>query len=139
VDPLSRRQFWEILLDLRNRGGAMLVSTPYMDEAARCDRACFILGGRKLSEDTPGGLAAQFSGSIYYLDRTLTAPLTNQLNAIDGLRARRFGAGLHVYIDASEQLERYGEALGRLGIDTAELHRITPDLEDRFIQLMEAQ
>ncbi|MCX6835418.1 MAG: ABC transporter ATP-binding protein, partial [candidate division Zixibacteria bacterium] len=57
VDPLSRRQFWETLLQLKADGVTILVSTPYMDEVARCDRAVFILGGRKLAEDSPAGLA----------------------------------------------------------------------------------
>lgn len=136
VDPLSRRQFWEILLDLKRRGTTIVVSTPYMDEVARADRACFIFNGRKLSEGTPERLAAEFEGTIYYLDEIPTTDLVHRLNAIGGLSARRFGAGMHLYLQPGEQIESYEEPLRQTGIDTTHLKTISPELEDRFIQLM---
>jgi ABC-2 type transport system ATP-binding protein len=138
VDPLSRRQFWDILLTLRAQGVAILVSTPYMDEAARCDRACFIFGGLKLSEGTPEQLANEFVGNIYYLDCESTPHLIRDLNGIPGLSARRFGAGMHVYLAANERLEDYAGQLRGIGLHDCTPHQIKPDLEDRFIQLMES-
>lgn len=137
VDPLSRRQFWEILLELRRQGTTILVSTPYMDEVARADRACFIFNGRKLSQGTPTALAAQFEGHIYYLDEMPTTALVSRLNAIDGLSARRFGAGMHIYLKPGENVESYQQPLATVGIPTEHLRPIEPELEDRFIQLME--
>jgi ABC-2 type transport system ATP-binding protein len=137
VDPLSRRQFWEILLQLKADGVTTLVSTPYMDEVARCDRAAFILGGRRLSEGTPAELSAGFEGQIYYVDREPTSRLVGQLNELEGLRAARFGAGLHLYLASADNLERYLDQMALLGIARSMINRISPDLEDRFIQLME--
>ena len=138
VDPLSRRQFWEILRQLKTEGVTILVSTPYMDEVARCDRAAFIFGGRKLSEDTPPRLAASFVGQLFYVDCEPTSTLLEKVNAVAGLTAVRFGAGLHLYLDQQDNLDRYFAALAEIGITRAQVTRINADLEDRFIQLMES-
>lgn len=138
VDPLSRRQFWEILLQLKRDGATIVVSTPYMDEVARADRACFIFGGRNLSQGTPEALAAEFEGQIYFADEEPTSHLIAGLNAISGLTARRFGAGLHIYLKKDDQIANYYEPIRGTGTVPEKLKRIPPELEDRFIQLMEA-
>jgi len=137
VDPLSRRQFWEILLQLKSEGVTTLVSTPYMDEVARCDRAAFIFGGHKLSEGTPKELAAGFEGQIFYVDQEPTSRLIAKLNGIDGLQAARFGAGLHLYLSPADTLERHLTTLESIAISPDRINPIAADLEDRFIQLME--
>ncbi len=137
VDPFSRRQFWEILLQLKSEGVTVLVSTPYLDEVARCDRAAFIFGGRKLSEDAPDRLAASFNGSIFYLDCPPTSSLLDQINSLEGLSAARFGAGLHLYLGPADSLDGHLDNLAALGIDRSRISPLTPSLEDRFIQLME--
>jgi ABC-2 type transport system ATP-binding protein len=137
VDPLSRRQFWEILLQLRVDGVTILVSTPYMDEVARCDRAMFILGGRKLAEDSPSGLAGSFAGRIYYLNCAPTTGLLEQINRLPGLSAIRFGAGIHLYLGSDDRVEHHIDDLGALGVRPDQITPTKADLEDRFIQLME--
>ncbi len=137
VDPLSRRQFWEILLELKKGGTTILVSTPYMDEVARADRACFIFNSRRLSVGTPQQLAAQFEGTIYYLDANPTTELIQQINQISGLSARRFGAGIHIYLQSGDTIERSAGSLSSAGVTSTQIHTIAPELEDRFIQLME--
>jgi ABC-2 type transport system ATP-binding protein len=138
VDPLSRHQFWKILLQLKNEGVTILVSTPYMDEVARADRAAFVLEGRKLSEGTPEELAGQFRGRIYFLDEEPTPALVENLNRIEGLKAQRFGAGLHIYLDESDIIEHHETELSRLNITPDKLTPAAPGLEDRFIQLTES-
>jgi ABC-2 type transport system ATP-binding protein len=64
VDPLSRREFWEILSDLRSQGVTLLVSTPYMDEAARCDRVALMHKGRLLHEAAPSEIPGLFRGAL---------------------------------------------------------------------------
>jgi ABC-2 type transport system ATP-binding protein len=137
VDPLSRRQFWEILLTLKKQGSTILVSTPYMDEVARADRACFMFGGHKLSQGTPVELASQFEGQIWFADIEPTSKVVTDLNAIAGVTARRFGAGMHIYLPADDKIERYADSFKPIGITPARLKAIPPELEDRFIQLME--
>jgi ABC-2 type transport system ATP-binding protein len=137
VDPLSRRQFWEILLTLKRQGSTILVSTPYMDEVARADRACFMFGGKKLSEGTPTELASHFEGQIFFADIEPTSHVVTDLNKIQGITARRFGAGMHIYIKGDDRIDRYMEPFGKIGISASQLRTIAPELEDRFIQLME--
>ena len=137
VDPLSRRQFWEILLDLKRQGAAILVTTPYMDEVEHADRACFIFGGRKLAQGTPSQLAKEFRGKVYFLDSLPNAELTKQLNEINGLSARRFGAGMHLHIGRQANIDDFVPQLESLGIDARRLVVTEPSLEDRFIELME--
>jgi len=139
VDPLSRRQFWEILMDLKRQGTTILVTTPYMDEVAHADRAAFLFNGAKLSEGTPAELAGQFVGQIFFLPRRPTPELLKALRAIEGLSARRFGAGMHVYLRPGETPDLYARKLRDAGVDPAELTPIAPELEDRFIQLMETR
>jgi ABC-2 type transport system ATP-binding protein len=138
VDPLSRRQFWEILSHLKSRGTTILVSTPYMDEVARADHAAFIFAGRGLSIGTPTDLAGQFDGRVYFLDREPDSALVSQLNAIPGIKARRFGSALHLYTGKDRQPAQFESALQQLGIPLETLHPTPSSLEDRFIQLMEA-
>jgi len=139
VDPLSRRQFWEMLLDLREGGVTILVSTPYMDEVARADRAVAMLGGTKLMEAPPREMARSFEGNIYLLPGEPSLALVEMLSRIEGLTARRFGSGLHLYSTGDAGIDRFAAALGEAGVDTQKIERIEPSIEDRFIQLMEAK
>jgi len=137
VDPLSRRQFWEILLRLKQEGVTIVVSTPYMDEVARADRGCFVFDGMRLAEGTPTALAHRFQGSVYHLELRASARLVEQLNELSGVRSRRFGSGVHLYFDETDRPDRHRADLAALGIDIDLLTSIDPDLEDSFIQLME--
>lgn len=138
VDPLSRRQFWEILLEFKQQGVTIMVSTPYMDEVARADRACFVFDGGKLAEGHPDELPLLFEGSLYFLDREPTAALVENLNHIEGLRARRFGSGIHIFVEQNRRIEDFSSALAASGVEVSRLKAIKPDLEDCFIQLMES-
>lgn len=137
VDPLSRRQFWEILLNLKSQGTTIVVSTPYMDEVARADQAAFIFNGQRLSGGTPAELAEQFDGQVWFLDHDPTLDLISKLNAVAGIKARRFGSALHLYLDKQQSIEQYMPVLGSLGIGPEVIHPAQASLEDRFIQLME--
>ncbi|MEW5995641.1 MAG: ABC transporter ATP-binding protein, partial [Candidatus Zixiibacteriota bacterium] len=97
VDPLSRRQFWEMLASLKSRGVTVLVSTPYMDEVARTDRACFVFDGRKLAEGTPDELRRQFSGRVYVVDADPNIDLVNLVAKSAQIQSQRFGARVHLY------------------------------------------
>lgn len=139
VDPLSRRQFWEMLLELRASGVTILVATPYMDEVERTDRAVCIFGGRKLTEASPEQLARQFEGRIYYLPQSPSRELIEKLDAIDGLDARRFGSGVHLYTDERTEITVFDESFRNAGVDPAQIEPIEPSVEDRFIQLMDQE
>ncbi|MEE8575967.1 MAG: ABC transporter ATP-binding protein [candidate division Zixibacteria bacterium] len=137
VDPLSRRQFWKILLKLRDDSVSILVATPYMDEVARADRVICMYAGRKLSEAEPAQLAAQFEGNVFRVDMTPSTKLLSNLNSIPNLKARRYGAGLHLSSEANRDSNSIAATLADLSIDSSRIEQIKPSIEDRFIQLME--
>lgn len=137
VDPLSRRQFWEILVQLKREGVAILVTTPYMDEVARADRGCFIFNGLKLAEGTPQELTAVFEGKVFFVNTKADASLIRALNELPGIRAQRFGAGLHLYLGRADDISRHLSALSAFGIAPEQIRHVEPDLEDSFIQQME--
>ena len=139
VDPLSRRQFWDILAEFKKQGVTIIVSTPYMDEVARTDRACFVFRGGKLAEGTPEELTRLYQGEIYYVDRLPTTPLLDKLNLIEHVVARRFGTGLHLYLDMGQHPGDIATEITQAGLSVEDLMSVTPDLEDSFIQLMQGQ
>jgi ABC-2 type transport system ATP-binding protein len=136
VDPLSRRQFWDILRSLRDSGSAIVVSTPYMDEVEYADRATFIFRGRLLAEGTPSELTAKFSGRVYSVEVEPTVALMDKLNAIEGLEAQRFGASLHIYVGSDFDDTAMRSRIGQAGVPVNALKQISPELEDTFVQLM---
>jgi ABC-2 type transport system ATP-binding protein len=139
VDPLSRRQLWDILAEFKKQGVTIIVSTPYMDEVARADRACFVFRGGKLAEGTPEELTRLYRGEIFYIDRLPTTPLLEKLNLIEHLEARRFGTGLHLYFDTGHHPRDVSVGITQAGLRVDELTPVSPDLEDSFIQLMQGQ
>ncbi|MFH2055630.1 MAG: ABC transporter ATP-binding protein [bacterium] len=135
VDPLSRRQFWEILRQLRDSGAAIIVSTPYMDEVALADRAIFIHKGERLAAGTPQELTREFRGMVFRLAVAPSAELVARINDLSKISARRFGASLHLHAEAGIETSQLAAELKRLGIEVAP-EPIAPDLEDTFVQLM---
>lgn len=136
VDPLSRRQFWDILKNLRQGGSTIIVSTPYMDEVAMSDRAIFMFGGKKLAEGTPKELVRLFDGKVYRVDLNPTSERMQELNRIESLVSRRFGSSIHVYTSGSNTIEKFYGELQKQGIEPGMLTPIEPELEDTFIQFM---
>jgi ABC-type multidrug transport system ATPase subunit len=136
VDPLSRRQFWEILKRLKDDGSTIIVSTPYMDEVELADRSIFIYQGQKLAEGTPSELTRKFSGKVYRVRLTPKAEVINQINQINGLTARRFGSSLHLYLNSGDEIESFYSQLAAVAIRPKQIEQVEPDLEDTFIQLM---
>jgi ABC-2 type transport system ATP-binding protein len=136
VDPLSRRQFWDILKSLRESGSTIVVSTPYMDEVALADRTVFIFQGEKLAEGTPTDLVKMFAGKVYEARVNPTAATMEELSRIEGLTSRRFGSSIHLYVSEHDSIENYHAELSNAGIEADLISSTDPELEDTFIQLM---
>jgi ABC-2 type transport system ATP-binding protein len=136
VDPLSRRQFWDILKNLRSSGSTIVISTPYMDEVLLADRAIFIYQGKKLAEGTPAELSRMFKGNVYRVAINPTSERMLQLNQVEGLASRRFGSTIHIYPPTDRSIESFLDELGRLRIKPEMITPIEPSLEDTFIQFM---
>jgi len=137
VDPVSRREFWEILTRLHLRGVTVLVSTPYMDEAERCSRVALLYEGRLAVCDTPAGVKAQVSGQLLEM---LPTDLRRARKVVAGLsyvlEVQTYGM-LHVFVqDAQAQSAAIEAALTAQGIGVSSVRRIAPRMEDAFISLV---
>jgi ABC-2 type transport system ATP-binding protein len=135
VDPLSRRQFWQILAGLKAEGASILVSTPYMDEVERADRVIFMNRGRLLAEGVPRDLLNRYDGRVYEAPVEVTSAGMRSLDEV-GIRAGRFGTMLHVYTHEMVDGGAVAEALERAGLAPGPVRETDPGLEDVFIQLM---
>ncbi len=139
VDPVSRKEFWEMLRKLKAQGITIIVSTPYMDEASLCDRIALIQGGRILSVNTPQNIIAAYPGHLYAIRSENQYRLKQTLeNFAPAKGTYPFGESLHVTLEANLP---EGERLLREFLDTspfpaAEVSRIQPGIEDCFITLL---
>jgi ABC-2 type transport system ATP-binding protein len=135
VDPLSRRQFWHILAELRSSGSGILVATPYMDEVGLAERAVLVHQGRALARGTPDELARRFRGKVYELRREPTVALMERLAGIPDVSVRRFGSSVRVTTPEGIARDEVDARFARAGVDTRVKH-VDADLEDLFVQLM---
>jgi ABC-2 type transport system ATP-binding protein len=144
VDPVTRQDFWQLIIRLSGQGEvAVLVSTPYMDEAARCTRVGFMQRGRLLVEDAPGALRQRLEGRVLELQGE-PLPLLRRLARADPdvEDAQMFGDRLHLRVRAGEAravVDRLGSQIPAQGGRIARLRPISPQLEDLFIALLEQQ
>ncbi|MGE5553500.1 MAG: ATP-binding cassette domain-containing protein [Betaproteobacteria bacterium] len=135
VDPVSRREFWQILLQLREEGVAILVSTPYMDEAEKCDRIGMIARGRLLVEGTPEELKRRFPFRVLSVSATPLFPARQVLGELPGVRtAVMHGDAVHIVVeDAVKAEDTVAGALARAGVRVYGMREIPAGLEDVFV------
>ena len=99
VDPVSRKEFWQMLKRLQQKGITILVSTPYMDEASLCDRIALIQNGKVLKIDTPQAITADYEKMIYDIQSKNTHGLIHDLKSYPShYSVYAFGEFIH-YID----------------------------------------
>src|SRR5487761_2102800 len=111
VDAVSRKEFWEMLKNLKEQGITILVSTPYMDEAGKCDRVALMQAGNIMSINTPDGIIAKFEKDLFEVRSSKMLPLLNDLKNYDEVEdAYFFGAYHHVVMkqkNKEEMLKNY--------------------------------
>ncbi len=140
VDPVTRQDFWRLIIPLL-RGGelAVLVSTPYMDEAMRCARVGFMRNGRLIAEGTPGDLRGRFRDRIVELAGSPWSILVEQAQAdVDVESVQRFGNLLHLQVrqgQAPMVVARLGARIEEAGGAVETLRIVDAQLEDVFIAL----
>ncbi len=144
VDPVTRQDFWQLIIRLiAEEGIAVLISTPYMDEASRCTRLGFMRGGHLLVEGPPDELKTRLTGRIVEL-RGQPLPLLRSLAQEDkGVEdAQMFGDRLHLRIQAGKTqkvIQRLEKSIPLKGGHITHLGSVPPQLEDVFISLLESQ
>ena len=129
VDAVSRKEFWEMLQLLKAEGITIIVSTPYMDEATLCDQVALIQEGKILGIDTPQNIIQGFEKAIYAIKSPNMLQLLKQLEQ-DAVveHVYPFGEYHHIVLKQKDMLVQVP--------DGAVMHKIIPNIEDVFIDLM---
>ena len=135
VDPVSRREFWQMLYRLNKEGMTVFVSTPYMDEAELCTRVAFMHEGRIVSCATPEELRSRYPYRVLELtlkDRGVKKVL-HECGLVD---INAFGEKFHLVVrDPKQAINAVSAALRQAGIAEFSLDEIAPTLEDVFVAL----
>ncbi len=138
VDAVSRKEFWELLAELRNKGMTIIVSTPYMDEAEKCDEIALIHKGKILEVDEPKKVVTSFKGYLYSVTGDNFYKLIEDLrNFDDKTSAYLFGQSIHLSLDKKQDEKILQDYLVKLGHKDIRIMPIKPLIEDCFIAAME--
>ncbi len=141
IDPVARRQLWDLLFELSGHGITFFVTTHYMDEAERCSHVAYIYYGKLIADGTPNSLRelpeVQPPGTLRV--EITTPEVTRALRfarQIPGIRsATIFGQSIHALIDDHFNLEELREQLLKNGIAVGEIRPLAASLEDVFVEL----
>ena len=136
VDPVSRSEFWDMLDRLKRQGITILVSTPYMDEASRCDRIALVRSGECLSIDTPVGIRTSFDRRLYAVRCASMYKLLGDLREFpDTNSCFAFGDAHHLTLrrDGEDVMRRLQEYLKGKGYADVSIERLEPSVEDCFM------
>jgi ABC-type multidrug transport system ATPase subunit len=141
IDPVARRQLWDLLFDLSGHGITFFVTTHYMDEAERCSHVAYIYFAKLIADGTPNSLrelpdvtpAGTIRVEITTPEVTRALKIARQ---IPGIRsATIFGQSIHALIEEHFDLADLREELQKQGIVVAEIRPLAPSLEDVFVEL----
>jgi ABC-2 type transport system ATP-binding protein len=151
VDPVTRQDFWQLIIKLvstppvsegnggSRRGVSVLISTPYMDEAARCHRVGFMRKGKLVAEGTPGELRSTLDGQILELRGKPLVDIRHLAAEVEGVEdVQVFGDRLHLRAGRGEAqlvMERLSERIQAAGATLESVRSIPPTLEDVFIMM----
>lgn len=138
VDPVSRKEFWEMLGRLKNEGITILVATPYMDEANLCNRIALLQSGKIMSIDTPGNISASFPYPILKVKANKMSLVIKSLASLEGvISCHGFGEFAHVVVEqnSDEMINRMREQLDAQALQEIEIKMAEATIEDVFISL----
>jgi ABC-2 type transport system ATP-binding protein len=137
VDPLSRLEFWQILKELKEEGVFIIVSTPYMDEAEKCDNIILIDGGKLLHYGTPGELKARHLGLTLDIATSVNSRAAAILEESSGiLSVNDYGQSLHINCASGMAEDSIRQLLDGSSIRVIELKKAEPGIEDAFIYMV---
>jgi ABC-2 type transport system ATP-binding protein len=138
VDPISRRQFWDLIYEMSAEGVTAFVTTHYMEEAEYCNRLALIFRGRMVALGTPAELKrASMQGELLLIE---CAPLTQAMDAIETaagvLDVAVFGSALHAVVNnANAAIPLLRARLTEQGVQVTKIEQVRPSLEDVFVSL----
>ena len=141
VDPVSRREFWDILTELHLEGVTLFVSTPYMDEAERCSRVALMFEGNIIVCDEPEQIKGLVEGDLLELRPDRLREASRVIEGLPGvLEVQTYGDLLHVFVKDGaaivESASTIREALDQAGIAVLGMRQTRPRMEQAFISLI---
>jgi ABC-2 type transport system ATP-binding protein len=138
VDPISRREFWNILTDLHLGGTTILVSTPYMDEADRCSRVGLMYAGKLVECDTPKNIRRKLEGDVVEIQPEDWQTILGAVAGLDGVReVQTYGASIHLLVDSGKRrLPEIEQVLKRERLAYRSIRIAPARMEEAFISLI---
>ncbi len=134
VDPVSRKEFWDILGELKQIGITIIVSTPYMDEAMRCDRIALMHQGNMIEIDTPNNIVQKFKEKLYAVKSSNMFELLHDIRShSDTKTCHTFGEYLHVTLKENTNNHSLKTWLEEKNHPNFEFKIIAPSIEDYFM------
>ncbi|RJQ52542.1 MAG: ABC transporter ATP-binding protein [Actinobacteria bacterium] len=140
VDPVSRRQFWDLLYEMADSGVTLFVTTHYMDEAEHCHRLAFIYQGEIIALGSPAQIKAdQMTSTVIEVDCDDCERALEAIGRLDDVEeAYLYGSMVHANVDDARKAKRtIKEAMGASGVGLREMRIVEPNLEDVFVSLMD--
>ncbi len=140
VDPVARRDFWDLIYSMAGQGVSVLATTHYMDEAEYCNTVGMMYAGRMVAVASPATLRARVPGVLFQVDALPSDRAEAVLATLPGvLDTSVHGALLHVVVEDESMGQQLGPLLEDAGIRVQRVERTEPSLEDVFISLVEAR
>jgi len=138
VDPISRREFWDILSDLHVAGVTLFVSTPYMDEAERCNRVGLMFGGQLIECGPPAQIKRLVPGELLSIWTPALKQARQVVVGLEGVtEVQTYGDVLHVFVEDMKQCQPVIEqALRKAGVPITSIQPTPPRMEEAFISLI---
>lgn len=138
VDAVSRSEFWDMLSNLKSQGITILVSTPYMDEATRCDRIALMNEGKILVIDSPEGIIRNFNKPLYELAGNNMFALLQETRKLEHvIKCYPFGSAHHTVTSVGFSIEKAIASLSENGLKDVTISPAKPTIEDVFIELIQ--
>jgi ABC-2 type transport system ATP-binding protein len=140
VDPVSRRDFWKILYELKREKVTMVVASTYLDEADRCHRVAFFDGGQARMVMEPLELRKLLKDQLFNLTVTDRRKALGVLKALPPVRNPYvFGTGIHFFLRNTDDLSGVEKSLAAEGMTDGRIEAIRPGLEDVYLSLLEGK
>ncbi len=137
VDPVSRKEFWEMLKRLKQEGITIVVSTPYMDEATLCDRIALIQSGQILSINSPGEIVNSYGETLYAVKANNMFSLLKNLGSFGStIDSYAYGEYAHARFRERTDVSELKKYLMNTGLEDVDIHEVQPTIEDCFIKLL---
>jgi len=138
VDPISRREFWNILTELHLQGTTIIVSTPYMDEADRCSSVGLMYAGKMVINDTPQNIRTMVKGELIQIYPKDWQAAYDLITGLEGVQeVQTYGEALHILVDSGEKrLPKVEKALHKNNIDYTHARVAPARMEEAFISLI---